>query len=474
MSKYIGIDMGSTTISAVLIDTEKCDLVAKLSAANECETTRAQDKERGYSEWDILAMSRQAVELLKELVAKHGGKETDGIGVTGQQHGVVLVDENDEPLSPFIGWQDRRCLEEADGATTIDRMLALGGEMLADTGCVPATGYMASTMLWLKEQDALPPDVHACFAPDFLVSYLTDTEPVTDPTLAASSGAYHVTDGRWHGELIEALGLDEEYFPVVEPACTKAAGLGESIHEYLGLPKGVPVAVPCGDNQASFVGSVAEPDETVLVNIGTGGLTSAFVSEPLRVEGVDLRPHVQGGYLLVGAGLSGGRAFQLLRDFVQEVGRRVFRFRRDPGIYAGLLSLAKDVDKGSDGLRCVPTFAGTRDEPDQRATWSGMGETNFTPGHMARALFEGMAEQYHGLYEAMVEAGVGERGKLIGSGNGIRNNDLMADIVSEAFGLELKMPRHAEEAAVGAALTAAVTVGEYESIVEASRAFRVE
>ena len=471
MARYIGLDLGSTTISAVVIDTESREVVGSLAAANDCETTRAQDKERGYSEWDVEGMSKKATGLTKDLVGKHGAKDIAGIGVTGQQHGMVIVDENGDALSPFIGWQDQRCLETLDGGTYIDRMLALGGEMFAETGCVPATGYLASTLLWLKEQNALPPAVHTCFAPDFLVSHLTDTEAVADPTLAASSGAYHVMEDRWHSELIDALGLDEGYFPLVEASCSEAAGLGESICGRVGLAQGLPVAVPCGDNQASYAGSVAECADAVLVNIGTGGQTSVFVAEAPRVNGLDVRPYLQGGNLLVGAGLSGGDAYRILRDFIQTVGAEIFKLRRDPGIYRSLFALAREVPQGSDGLTCEPLFSGTRQEPDRRAAWAGMTESNFTPGHLARALLEGMAEQYHGLYRDMLAAGVGERTHLVGSGNGIRSNELLAEIVADAFGMELGSPRHTESAAVGAALTAAVAVGEYETIQDASRAF---
>jgi len=238
-----------------------------------------------------------------------------------------------------------------------------------------------------------------------------------------------------------------------------------------GLSAGTPVAVPCGDNQASFAGSVADPARSVLVNIGTGGQTSVFVERPLFAPGLDLRPFLQPGFLLVGAGLAGGRSYRMMRDFIREVGETLFGVTDAPDLYDRLTELAAQTPPGADGLVCEPIFAGTRREPERRAVWRGMSEASFRPGHMARALLEGLAEQYSLLYRQMLDAGAGQRERLVGSGNGLRRNPLLRDTLSAKFGLPLQTPVHTEEAAVGAALTAAVAVGEFGDIASAGQAF---
>ena len=99
-----------------------------------------------------------------------------------------------------------------------------------------------------------------------------------------------------------------------------------------------------------------------------------------------------------------------------------------------------------------------------------MSETNFTPSHMARALLEGLAEQIKMLYEPMQQAGLGDHDLLVGSGNTIRKNQLLADILSASFGLPLQMTCYTEEAAVGAALCATVAIGQFSDIQQASQA----
>ncbi len=411
-------------------------------------------------------------DLALALVARVAGEggPVDGVGVTGQQHGMVLLDEAWRPCSPFIGWQDQRCQEPLpSGETCIERMLALGGDAFGRSGCRPATGYLGSTLFWLAQNGQLPKRVRSCFAADYLVSGLCDRPPVTDPTDAASSGLLDVGAGQWNEALVEALGLAVDLLPEVRPSCQPAGGVSAAAAKRTGLPPGVPVSVGCGDNQASFAGSVADQGETVLVNIGTGGQISAFVTQAVFAEELDLRPFLQGGFLLVGAGLCGGKSYRILRDFFRQVGKRVFGLSEMPDLYERLNALAADAPPGADGLRCEPIFAGTRREPERRAVWSGMSQANFTPGHMARALLEGIAEQFRLLREKM--DGLGPRSQLVGSGNGLRKNPLLRQIMSDTFGLPMRIPQHEEEAAVGAALCASVAAGEFGSIQEAGAAF---
>jgi len=479
MGTYLGIDLGSTSLSAVVIDTQVGEIVAQEAVANEAEVTSSADRERGRSEWDIGRMIEAAVGLIRRLAE---GRSIDAIGVTGQQHGMVLLGEGGMPQSAFIGWQDQRCNEPlAEGATTIGVMLERGTCLFARSGCTPATGYMASTLYWLSERGELPPGVSACFAPDMLVSRLCGQPPLTDPTLAASAGVFDVVQGEWNRDLIGALGLPTACFPPVRTPCTQAGTLSADAAQQTDLPADTPVAVPCGDNQASFAGSVSDPERSVLVNIGTGGQTSVFVERPLSVATLDLRPFLQPGFLLVGAGLAGGRSYRMMRDFIREVGEAFFRAGADTRVrpynepatdlYDRLTELAAQAPPGADGLTCEPIFAGTRREPERRAVWRGMSEASFRPGHMARALLEGLAEQYCLLYRQMLDAGAGPRERLIGSGNGLRKNALLRDILAAQFGLPLQTPEHTEEAAVGAALTGAVAVGEFADTAAAGQAF---
>jgi len=470
MAIYLGIDVGTTTITGLVLDTDSAEVVATHSLPNDSKLP-GDNKPPGRSEWDIDRMVELSLKVISAVAAQIDVDALSGLGVTGQMHGMALLDGTCHPVSPFIGWQDQRCEEHiSEGTTYLERMRELAGGGFDRSGCTPATGYMGSTLFWLKHNDLLPAATTACFAPDYLLSRLCDSRPVTDPTNAASAGIFDVLAGAWNDELIATLGLNAAHLPPVQASCHIVGGLSEAISARTGLPAGLPVTNGCGDNQASFAGSVADYDRSVLVNIGTGVQISAFTEQPLLAQGADLRPALGSGFLLVGAGLYGGCSYQLLRDFFYQVGRDIFGLADMPQIYDVLNQLASKVPPGADGLRCEPLFAGSRQQPQQRATWQGMSETNFTPSHMARALLEGLAEQIKMLYEPMQQAGLGDHDLLVGSGNAIRKNQLLADILSASFGLPLQMTCYTEEAAVGAALCATVAIGQFSDIQQASQA----
>jgi sugar (pentulose or hexulose) kinase len=136
--------------------------------------------------------------------------------------------------------------------------------------------------------------------------------------------------------------------------------------------------------------------------------------------------------------------------------------------------LAANVPRGAGGLRCEPFFTGTRARPDVRASWSGVSAENFTPAHMTRALLEGMARAFHTGYELIARSANGSRNRLIGAGNGLRENPVLAKLVAEEFGLPLAFPAHREEAAYGAALLAAVSAGVCPDLASAGQMIRYE
>ncbi|MGO8704121.1 MAG: sedoheptulokinase [Candidatus Brocadiia bacterium] len=481
MRFHLGVDVGTTKIAAVVVDSSSGREVVVKAVPNDTETTSAADKARGRSEWDAAASAKRTFECIAAAVRDARGGEIKGIGVTGQMHGTVLL-ANGSPISPFIGWQDRRCQEMLPGRDVnyIDRMMQLAGVGgFAGTGCTPATGYMASTLFWLAQNGntrvtksaARPTNdgVMACFLPDYLVLRLTGHGPVTDSTDAAGSGVLDVASGAWNNGLISKLGLRTDIFAPILKAGAVAGGLTAEAANALGLEEGIPVCVGCGDNQAGFAGSVADPPDSILVNIGTGAQVSAWVPGCPSAENLDTRPHLDGGFLLVGAPLCGGVSYAFLRDFLLAVGREFFGAGGDEDIYAKMNSLAAAAPAGADGLRCEPLFTGSRSDPQRRASWNGMSPANFTPGHFARAIIEGIVEQVRLHYADMLGGGMKPRRQLICTGNGVRRNPLFSQTLSAAFQMPLRVTVSTEEAAFGAALLAAVASGEFASLRDAAR-----
>jgi sugar (pentulose or hexulose) kinase len=174
---------------------------------------------------------------------------------------------------------------------------------------------------------------------------------------------------------------------------------------------------------------------------------------------LETRPFPRGGFLLVSAGLCGGRSYALVEQFFRAVGSEIFGVQGAPSVYAAMNRLASAAPSGTDGLRCEPLFTGTRTEPARRGVISGVSPTNFTPGHFARALLEGMTRTFRTSYDLIAEHSPCWVNRLVCTGNGMRENQLLVQLVADAFALPLTLSPHQEEAAYGAARIAAVELG---------------
>lgn len=464
MILFLGLDVGTTKVAAVVVDAASGVQVASASAAQPGPLPSA----LGRSESDPRGLRAAALAAGRDAVAASGrAGEVAAIGVTGQQHGGLIVSTAPgarlRPLTPLIGWQDKRCDEPAGGyPSSVAWMRALlAGVDTTATGCPLASGFLGATLFWLARQNALPSGpARATFVPDWIVAHLCDTVPVTDPTNAGGAGVFDAVAGEWHAGILAALDLPADLLPPVRPSGTIVGPLAAESARALGLRAGLPVANALGDNQASFFGSVGVATDALLVNVGTGGQVSAIAPRFVRGDLLETRPYVNSGYLLVGGGIVGGRSYALLRDFVAQIGRDLFGVAATPDdLYDRLNALATVVPPGSDGLRCDPRFGGNRYDPDQRGAFTEIDPRTLTPGHFVRALLEGVAATFLDLYGTMQATGLAPRARLIGSGNGIRNNALLAELLRDTFGLPLISPRHREEAAHGAALLAAVASG---------------
>jgi sugar (pentulose or hexulose) kinase len=480
MPLVLGLDLGTTTLTALALDSETGRQEARVTEPVPAAAAlpAPAPAEHPCSEWDAGAIAAAALLCLRQLAEQVGARrDLAGLALTGQQHGVVLVDEAVRPLGPFVNWRDRRGEHPFPGAArtwTEAARLRLGEGAPAVAGCKLHTGYMGLTLFWLAEQGLLPPAGTACFLVDYVTALLTGLPPVTDATCAASSGLLDVRRGDWADDLLVALGLPRVLFPQVRPSGERRGGLTEGVAQITGLPAGLPVMVGVGDNQASFLGSAGRAAGTLLVNVGTGGQVAAFTPTFAYDAELETRPFPGGGFLLVSAGLVGGAAYAALERFFRAVLRDLAGAEPAGAVFDAMNRLAAAVGPGADGLRCEPFFDGTRLRPEVRASFSGLSSANYTPGHLARALLEGVARTFAASAAAIARVCPEDRPRLVGAGNGIRDNAVLARIIAETFGRPLEVAAHREEAATGAALLAGVGAGVFADLAAVGGLIRHE
>jgi sugar (pentulose or hexulose) kinase len=467
MSVVLAVDLGTTSTAAVALD-EDGRLV---DVARQTHNADVSGCPAGRAEHDPQRHWKCVVDVLRQLVQRLKSPPV-ALGLTGQMHSVLPLDAANQPLGNLITWQDRRATERvAGGATFLESLLAqCSASAIADSGCRLAPGYAAVTLFVLQTQGEMPATAsRVALLSDWVAARLCEVQCiVTDRSHAASTGVYDLKNDRWSSELIAAAGLREEWFPQVVDTGTQVGGLSKSAAAATGLPAGLPVIVPIGDNQGSVLGSVPQSEPAIQVTIGTGGQINWPVATLVRVEGMDVRPLPPDRLMLVGAGMAGGDAFAWVNRMVRSW-LSAFGVERDQAhVYERLLTLAASVKGGAEGLSCEPFFRGTRREPLRRGVLAGVGNDNMTPGHVARAVLEGIARSFHDCWERADDRPPDVR-RIIGCGNGLEQNPLLVEIISRQFGLPVFAPQNGEAAACGAALLAGTSVGVWSDLAAAGR-----
>ncbi len=477
MALSLALDLGTTSIAAIAVDPEG-HIVAKVQQAN---TATVPGLPHGHAEQDPLQLRKIVGQVLSKLAPQLSSPPV-GLGLTGQMHGMLLVDPTGQPLGRLITWQDRRANEAAHLASGDGRPLswldlylqACPPQELDTTGAHPAPGYMGVTLAMLIASDAIPASTAGTtFLADWMVSELTHTPITTDRSNAAASGLFDLASDRWNPILLNAGRIPADWMPEVVESGTILGSLTAEWAAETGLPVGLPVCGAIGDNQAAVLGSLPIGENAIQINVGTGGQINWPISSFQRVPSMDTRYLPHDRFLLVGAGLAGGDAYAWVN---QTVGNWVQAFGGETSsgeIYDRLSEAASTVPPDADGLVCEPLFRGTRREPLARGRFDGITFDNFTPAHVARAVLTGIAEGFAWFYENSGSAQPSDCGRIIGSGNGLRQNPLLIDSLQRRFGLPVVLTKHDQEAAFGTALLCGSQCGIWPDLATASQTIRL-
>jgi len=438
----LGLDIGTTKVAAVIADSSSA-AAAVVSLDHRADLSVPMGRAEQDSEVLLDAAWRAVRELPAEL-----RRQVRAIGLTGQMHGVLLLDSVGRPLSPLVTWQDQRCLEEG----FLEKLIARTGRPLS-------TGFGCATLAWFAAHHALLQNAtSAGTIQDYATMVLCGrVRPATDPTDAASWGLFDLQSLAWDLTAVKAGGFDAALLPEVRPCGSCAGTLSDLMARELGLPPGIPVAVAIGDNQASLLATLRDPLREIAITLGTGAQASLVlppgeaIENPAPGRPYEFRPYPGGRSLVTAASLCGGSAWAWLA-------RTVASWQRDLGLpdvaeetlYVKLNALGLAAD---DGPVVAPHFLGERHAAALRGSISRISLDNFHLGQLARGLARGIVAN---LRDMLPPRHLEHRTRLVGSGNALRRNRLLQVAAEEVFGLPLVMSEGREEAALGAALNAPV------------------
>lgn len=453
MSYVVGIDVSTTATKALLLD-DRGRVVASGSAEYGYEVPRPM-----WSEQDPHLWWDGTVTAITEMRERSGvaASEIVSIGLTGQMHGSVLLDDAGEVVRPAILWNDQRTARECD-----EIRRRVGRErLIAVTGNDAMTGFTAPKVMWVAEHE---PDnwarVATILLPKDYVRYRLSGDRAVDVAGGSGTMLFDLSRRTWSPEILDALDIDAGLCPPVHEGPAVTGRLTDDAARATGLLAGTPIVAGGGDQSANAVGLGVIDAGTVALSLGTSGVVFAASEGPK----IDLDGRVQAfchavpdRWHMMGVMLSAAGSLRWLRDTLA------------PGVgFADLVAGGAEVPAGSDGLLFLPYLSGERTpHPDPLARGAFVGlAIGHDLRHMTRSVLEGVAYGLRDGLDLMVGAGVVKPLAIRASGGGTRS-ELWRQILADVLEAEIQTVSTEEGAAYGAGILAAVGAERFAGVHEA-------
>jgi xylulokinase len=455
MSRFVlGIDSSTTATKAVLV--EPSGRVAAVGSAEYgYETPRPL-----WSEQDPALWWNATIEAVGSALsaADATGGDVAAVGLTGQMHGLVLLDAAGKPIRPAILWNDQRTAAECDEIRS-----RVGRRLLIDTtGNDALTGFTAPKLLWVRNHE---PEVFGRIATmllpkDYVRLRLTSARAM-DRAGGSGTQLFDLARRTWSPDIVEALEIDPAWLPDTFEGPDVTGFVTAEAAAATGLAAGTPVVAGGGDQAANAVGVGATTPGIVALSLGTSGVVFTTTLEPtVEPEG---RLHafchaLADRWHLMGVMLSAAGSLRWFRDAVS------------PGAsFSQLSDLAASAPPGSEGLVFLPYLTGERTphpDPEARAAFVGL-TVRHRIEHMTRAVMEGVAFGLRDGLDLMVGAGIAAPVEIRASGGGVRSA-LWRRILADVLEAEVTVMDVPEGAAIGAAALATPAAGWFREVGEAS------
>ena len=453
---WMGVDVGTGGTRALLVDAGGREVAAVTAPHEDMRMEQPLWAEQRPEDW-----AQAAVQAIRGVLAKAGasGDDVRGVGLSGQMHGLVILDGDNAVIRPALIWCDQRSQPQVDFINA-----KLGKEKVLEYTANPVlTGFTLPKLLWVRDHEPRQFErVRKMLLPKDYVRFTLTGEFASEVSDASGTAVFDVIRRRWSHEMMDGLGLDRD----ILPACYESSDISSTISAHAagltGLKAGTPVVGGGGDQAASAVGNgIVEPG-VVSCTLGTSGVVFAHMEKVAydpqgRVHtfchAVRDKWHVMG--VTQGAGLS----LQWLRNQLA------------PGsTYDALTEEAATAPAGSQGLFWLPYLMGERTphlDAQARGGWIGL-TAKHTRADLIRAVIEGVSYSQKDCLDVVEQLGV-EVSSVRASGGGARSL-FWRQILADVFGKRVARLKTQEGSAYGAALLAMVGTGEYASVPEACAA----
>lgn len=462
MEYLIGIDVGTSATKTVLFD-KKGNIIA--SASREYPLYQPHN---GWAEQKPEDWRDAVIATVEDVVKKAGaGKdEVKGIGISGQMHGLVMLDEAGNVIRPSIIWCDQRTGEEVEEMLEImprERWIEI-------TANPPLTGWTAAKILWVRNHE--PENYERCrhiLLPKDYIRYILTGVFATEVSDASGMQLLDVPNRCWSDEVLEKLNIDKALLGKVYESCEVTGTILPDIAEKTGLSTETKVVGGAGDNAAAAVGTGVVKDGTAFTTIGTSGVVFAHSSQvTIDPKG---RVHtccaaVPGTWHVMGVTQAAGLSLKWFKDnfcqdYVEEAARQ------DVDVYDLINRDIANIPVGSDKLIYLPYLMGERTphlDPDCRGVFFGLSAIH-TKAHMLRAVMEGVSYSLSDCNDILKEMGIDVDSMMACGGGG--KSPVWRQMLADLYDCSVNTVRQTEGPALGVAILAGVGCGIYESVEEA-------
>jgi xylulokinase len=469
MQALLGIDIGTTGVKAAIFAAEDGHVISMdfvdYPLVHPHPGWAEQDPERWWH------ATLTAIRSCLSEGAQFGVAPEDvyGVGLSGQMHGVVLLDEHYKVLRPCIIWADQRSDAQCRWMTK-----QVGASRLIDYVSNPALpGFSAPKALWVRDHE---PEIFAqtrtiILPKDYIRFRLTGVMAM-EISDAAGTCLFDVKHGSWSLEVLNAIHFDPSLLPPIVAADTGCGAITDEVAQLTGLLAGTPVAGGGADNACGAVGNGVVHPGLALVSIGTSGVLLAHSATPqVDISGPIPRVHtfnhaVPHAWYLMGVTQSAGLSLRWVRDNIGLPERALEQWTQLDA-YELLIREAEGVSPGSDGLLFLPYLQGERTphlDAYARGGWIGL-TASHDRRHLVRAVLEGVAFSLKDCFAIIQEQGL-ELEQLRATGGGAKSM-LWRQILADVLGVQLVTTTSEEGPAFGAALLAGVASGVYSSVQQA-------
>ncbi len=453
MKYLMGIDISTTGAKALLIN-EKGKVIAAKNNELPLSTPKPLWSEQEPADW-WNGIVKSIRELLNETNIE--SKDIAAIGLTGQMHGLTILDSAGEVIRPAILWNDQRTGKQCDDIHHI-----IGKKKFIQiSGNAALTGFTAPKILWVKdnEPEAYAKCAHILLPKDYIRFKLTG-DYASDRAGGSGTVLFDLKERNWSLDLVKALDIPTSWLPKTYEGIEVTGKISADAAALTGLSEGTPVVGGGGDQAAGAVGMGAVAPGIVSLTLGTSGVIFATTDGPFIEEEGRLHAFCHAmpdRWHLMGVMLSAAGSLKWYHD----------NFSPDSS-YDDLLAPADNVPAGSEGLYYLPYLTGERTpypDPLARGGFIGLSIRHTVP-HFTRAVLEGVAFGLRDSFELMKKAGLAGIKQVRVSGGGAKS-PIWRQILADVLNAELVTVNTTEGGAFGAALCAGVGAGVWGDIDQA-------